>query len=139
MLENDKAKLIWDFEFKLRKTTTSRRPDLILEEKDEKKIWICDMACPQQRNLEKKRDEKRTNYRQLAFEMRERRPEYFITIVPVVIGALGGGMKHAMKEMAKLFKSQELVVKTAAEMQKVILLDSETLLRKVLSGQVQSD
>ena len=58
VLENDKAKLIWNFEFKLRKTTTSRRPDPILEEKDEKKIWICDMACPQQRNLEKKKDEK---------------------------------------------------------------------------------
>ena len=56
VLENDKAKLIWDFEFKLRKTKTSRRPHLILEEKDEKKIWICEMACPQQRSLEKKRD-----------------------------------------------------------------------------------
>ena len=30
-LENDKAKLVWDFEFHLRKTTTARRPDLILE------------------------------------------------------------------------------------------------------------
>ena len=59
--------------------------------------------------------------------------------MPVVIGALGGGMKHAMKEITKLLKNQELVVKTAAEMQKVILMDSETLLRKVLSGLVQSD
>ena len=25
----------------------SRRPDLILEDKKSKKIWICDMACPQ--------------------------------------------------------------------------------------------
>ena len=30
-LENDKAKLVWDFEFRLQKTTTARRPDLILE------------------------------------------------------------------------------------------------------------
>ena len=33
VLENSQAKLVWDFEFNLRKTTTSRRPDLILEEK----------------------------------------------------------------------------------------------------------
>ena len=29
--ENDKAKLVWDFEFHLQKNTTARRPDLILE------------------------------------------------------------------------------------------------------------
>ena len=50
VLENDKVKLIWD-EFNLRKTTTTRRPDLILESKKDKKIWVCDMACPQQRNI----------------------------------------------------------------------------------------
>ena len=47
--------------------------------------------------------------------MRERRPEYFMIIVPVVIGALGGGMKHAMKEMAKLLKNQEQVVKNRSK------------------------
>ena len=51
VMENDKGKLVWDFEFHLRKTTTARRPDLILEDKEKKKIWICDMACPQQRNI----------------------------------------------------------------------------------------
>ena len=37
-LENDHAKPVWDFEFNLRKTATSRRPDLALEDK-EKKIF----------------------------------------------------------------------------------------------------
>ena len=44
VLENDDAKLIWDFEFNLRKTTTARQPDLVLEDKQHKKIWICDMT-----------------------------------------------------------------------------------------------
>ena len=60
-------------------------------------------------------------------------------IVPVIIGALGGGMKKTINELTKLLAKHELVVKTAAEMQKTILMDSETLLRKVLSGIVQSD
>ena len=34
VLENSNAKLVWDFEFNLRKTT-SRRPDLVLEDKKE--------------------------------------------------------------------------------------------------------
>ena len=34
--ENDKVKLVWDFEFHLRKATNARRPDLILELKTER-------------------------------------------------------------------------------------------------------
>ena len=34
ILENARAKLVWDFEFNQRKTTTARRPDLILEDKE---------------------------------------------------------------------------------------------------------
>ena len=50
ILEGSTGKLVWDFEFNLRKTTTSRRPDLVLEDKERNKIWISDMACPQQAN-----------------------------------------------------------------------------------------
>ena len=59
ILENSQVKLVWDFEFNLRKMTTSRRLDLMLEEKQTKTIWICDMACPHKNNMEKKRLEKR--------------------------------------------------------------------------------
>ena len=71
VLQNERGNLVWDLDFHLRKTTTTRRPDLILENKAKKKIWICDMACPQQRNIEAKRLEKLTKYRQLAYESRE--------------------------------------------------------------------
>ena len=58
---------MWDFvKFHLRKTTTAKRPDLTFEDKAKKKRWICDMECPQQRNIETKRLEKLTKYRQLA-------------------------------------------------------------------------
>ena len=67
VLENDKGKLAWDFEFNLLKTETARRPDLILETKYEKQIWICDMACPMQQNINTKRRDKLTRYQQLAF------------------------------------------------------------------------
>ena len=96
VFENDKGKLVWDFEFNLRKTTTARS-DLILEDKEKKKIWICDMACTQQRNIEKKRIEKLKKYRQLAFETRERHPDYVVTVIPLIIGALGGGMLRWQK------------------------------------------
>ena len=63
VLETSQAKLVWDLEFNLRKTTTSRRPDLMLEEKKTKAIWICNMACSQENNIEKKRLEKENQFK----------------------------------------------------------------------------
>ena len=139
VLENGKAKLFWDFEFHLRKTTMARRPDLILKEKGEKHIWICDMACPQQHNLETKRAEKLTKYRQLAFEMRERCLGYMVTVIPVVIGALGGGIKKTISELSRLITERDVVLRTVSEMQKTILMDSESIIRKMMLGLVQGD
>ena len=62
----------------------------MLEEKQMKIIWICDMTCLQENNVKKKRLEKRTNYRQLAFKIRERRPGFKVKVVPLVISAFGG-------------------------------------------------
>ena len=96
------------------------------------------MACPQQRNIDTKRLEKLTKYyNYIAFEERERRPGYVIVVVPLIIGALGGGMRQITKDMAKVFENGELLKRIVGEMQKTVLMDSETILRKVLSGLVQ--
>ena len=137
VLENKRGKLVWDFEFKLRKTTTARRPDLILEDKEKKKIWICDMACPQQQNITTKRLRKLTKYRQLAFETRERCAGYNVMVVPLIIGALGGRMRQIAKDLGMIFENNDIKQKTICEMQKTILMDSETMVRKVLSGLIQ--
>ena len=47
----EQGKVLWDFEFYLRKTTTARRPDSTLEDKSKQKKRIYDMACPLQRNM----------------------------------------------------------------------------------------
>ena len=136
MLENERGKLVWDYEFHLRKTATTRRPDLTFEGKVKKTIWICDMACPQQRNIEVKRIEKLTKYRQLAYESRKRQPEYEIMVIPLVIGALGAGIRQIMVDMGKNFENKVLLKRTICEMEKTVLMDSETTSRKVLSGLV---
>ena len=50
------------------------------------------MACTNESNKEKKREEKVKKYQQLCYEIRERRDGYKVKIIPVVIGCLGGGM-----------------------------------------------
>ena len=134
VLERVKAKLVWDFEFHLRKTTTARRPYLIMELRIDKKISICNMACTQQSNIGAKRDEKTTKYRQIAFETRERSPGYEVYVAPVVVGALGGGIKPMRFELKKIFENNELLDEIIAMMQRAVLMDSESIIRRVISG-----
>ena len=101
------------------------------------------MACPQQANIATKRNDKMTKNRQLAFELRERRPGYDIVIIPVVIGALGGGIKEVLRDVERIFSErlerERLAERAVAEMQKTVLVDSESMVRKVLSGLVQHE
>ena len=139
VIEGKGKKVLWDFEFAARKTNSARRPDLILEENDEKRIWIVDMACPMERNIEKKKLEKLTKYQQLAFELREKRPNYIIKIVPLILGCCGGGINQLKMNIQKLINNERLVDKIICEMVKVALMDSESITRKVLSGLIQSE
>lgn len=52
VIDKKRQKIYWDFEFTLRKTQTARRPDLILEQLDDKKITIIDMAYPYEKDID---------------------------------------------------------------------------------------
>ena len=92
------------------------------------------MVCPQQQNIDTKRMEKLMKYRQLAFDTKERRNGYVIKVVPVIIGALGGGMKMLKTELKTIFNDLELVDRIAGEIQRRVLMDSECIIRRVISG-----
>lgn len=84
-MENDKGKLVWDFEFILSEETISRNPDLIWREKERKNTRVCDMAYPRRRKRRKKKNGKQTTSRNVVFELRERRPS--------------GGVEEAIREI----------------------------------------
>ena len=108
----------------------------MLEEKQMKTIWICDMACPQENNIVKNRLEKSIDYWQLASEVQS--PGFKVQVVLLVISAFGGAVKEILKQLENMFEKVDLCEKIVAEMQKTILMDSESIIRKVLSGLVQS-
>ena len=97
------------------------------------------MACPQEINVEEKRNEKQTKNRQLAFELRERRVGYNIGAVPLVIGALDGGVKETIQQIERIFGKGDWGKRIVGEVQKTILMDSKSIIRKVLSGLVQTE
>ena len=73
-----------------------------------------------------------TKYRQLAFEKRERRPGYEIYVVLAVVSALGGGIKALNIDLKKIFDNNELLVEGIAVMQNTVLIDSESIIRRVI-------
>ena len=82
------------------------------------------MSCTQENNTEKKRLEKKSNYKQLAIEIRERRPGFEVKVVPLVISVF-------------MFDKDDLCERIVPEMQKTILMDSEIIIKKVLLRFVQ--
>ena len=89
--------------------------------------------------LEENRREKLTKYRQLVFETRERRSGYGIYVVPVVVSALGGGIKTLKVDLKKIFHNNELLEEVFAVMQKTVLMDSESIIRRVMSGLIKGE
>ena len=109
VIENNGKKLYWDWEHRMGTSCTARRPDLTLEDRIEKKIMIIDMACPNESNKEKKREEKMRKYQQLCYEIRERRDGYCL-------------------------KTRKTCNGYVEKCKKTVLWESETIMRKILSG-----
>ena len=61
VIKNDECKLCWDFEYDVRKTKTARQPDVTVEYKNKNKIFLIDMACPSENNVDANHVEKLKN------------------------------------------------------------------------------
>ena len=107
--ENNVKKLYWDWEHRMRISCTARRPDLTLEDTEKKMILLVDMACPNEKNKDEKREEKMRKYLQLCFEFRERRQGYMVKFVPVIIRCLGGGIKQLENYVRKIFGNEKQI------------------------------
>ena len=138
VLKGNGFKLSWDFEHRMRKTSSARRPDLTLEDEKARKIWLVDMSCPQEQNIKEATRTKLQKYQQLAFETREKR-RYTVEVVPVIIGCLGGGVEDATRAVRKIIGDEDSVIRIITTMQRTVLSEGETIIRKVLGGVVQPE
>ena len=103
VLENDTHKLLWDFNIQTDHLIPARRPDLIMTNKKKKKrIWkIVDFAVPVDNRINLKECEKKDKYLDLARELKKLW-NMKVTIVPIVIGALGTITKGLLKGLEDL-------------------------------------
>ena len=105
--EKSHAKLVGNFELNLRKMTTSRRPHLMLEEKQTKTMWIYDMARPQEYNIRNGKKSHAVCIQNKRERETERRPGIKVKVLPLVISAFGGGIKEILKEPANIFEKDD--------------------------------
>ena len=123
--ENEKVTILWDMQVHTDKTIKANKPDI--KDKQEKTCMLIDMAIPSDRNTSVRVAEKLSKYKDLEIEITKMWGLKTIT-VPVVIGALEvvkkGIEKHTDKIPGKI---------NITELQKIALLGSSHILRKVLS------
>ena len=100
--ENDSHKLLWDFNIQTDHLIPTRRPDFIIINKKKKRICkIVDFAVPADHRINLKESEKKDKYLDLARELKKLW-NMKVTIVPIVIGALGTITKGLLKGLEDL-------------------------------------
>ena len=126
VLENATHKLLWDFNKQTDHLIPARRPDLIITNKKKGISKIIDFAVPVAHRINLKESEKKDKYLDLARELKKL-CNMKVTIVPIVIGALGTITKGLLKGLEDLEVGGRVeTIKTTA------LLRTARILRRVL-------
>ena len=125
--ENEKVTILCDMEIHTDKTIKANKLDIIITDKQEKTCMLIDIAILSDRNTGVKEAEKLSKYKNLKIEITKMWGLKTIT-VPVVIGAVGVVKKGIEKHIDKIPGKINI-----SELQKIALLGSSHVLRKVLS------
>ena len=125
--ENGEVRITWDMTIYTDKVLKHNRPDITLMHKDTQKWTLIDIAVPADQNIIQTEEEKVEKYQELAFEIRRIHGASKVTVIPIVIGALGGISKRSKAWLGKLGVPDFL-----GSVQLSAILGTAHLLRKVL-------
>ena len=96
-------------------------------DKTERTCLIIDVACPFDMPVKDKEKEKIENYQDLKQELKRIWKLCRVTVVPIIIGALGTVLKDLKKWLAEIGVTYRL-----ESLQRAYLLGTARILRKVL-------
>lgn len=129
ILENDTARLYWDRTVLTDKAIPSNRPDIILQNKTERKTFLIDIAIPNSKNLQETIQNKIAKYTDLAHEVKEQWRQNSVVIVPVVLSSTG----LVPKALAKSLETLGLPISLIGDLQKSVVLNTCNIVRKFLN------
>ena len=127
VVENERVKILWDFNIQTDREIKHRRPDIVVVNKEKNECTIIDVANPGDHNLAQKKFEKLDNYSELRLEV-ARMWNKKTVVVPIIIGALGSVPKDLQSYLKQLDIPHDLNI-----LQHSVLLGTANILRKVLS------
>ena len=126
VVENKRAKILWDFPVQTDKHVIANRPDIVIIDKEKKTAMIIDVAVPSDCNIKKKEHEKIDKYQGLREEM-EKMWKVEAKVVPIVVGALG-----AVTTTLEKWLEQIPGRTTEISIQKNAILGTSRILRRTL-------
>ena len=121
--DNENFILLWDFSKQTDKKLDHNHPDIVFVDKENKNRLIIDIACPGDRRVDIKQEEKINKYLDLAIEIKELWKMKGVKVVPVVIGVLGTIPKRLEDYLRNINTEIEL-----AALQRTVLLGSARIL-----------
>ena len=125
--ENGEVRITWDMTMYTDKVLKHNRPDITLARRDTQKWTLIDIAVPADQNITRTEEKKVEKYQELAFEITRIHGASKVTIIPIVIGALGSILKAAKTWFGRLDVPDFL-----GSIQLSAILGTAHLLRKVL-------
>ena len=131
--ENHCAKILWDVPIPTEGDIVARRPDIFLQDKITRHLYLIEMAVAWDSIQEERRAEKQSKYKELCTDLRRQFPSYRMDVVPVVIRGLGTVTHHLVEDLRCL----PTVGKTMSQiegMQRSVLCSSVRILRGHLSA-----
>jgi hypothetical protein len=128
--ENEKCLVVWNKRIPTHTKVEHRWPDLRIEDKEKKTIWIVDMACPSDGAVKSKEEQKRLNYQELAYDLRTQRQGWRIEIVPLVVGVTGA-LHNIKQEVAKVILDERKIARCVTTMQKTTVIGSLQMIHRI--------
>jgi hypothetical protein len=122
--------VMWNMRVPTHTRVVHRWPDLRIEDKLRKTIWIVDMSCPSDGNVIAKEVQKIRNYMDLSFELRMQRPGWKIVIMPLIVGVTGA-INKLPKILQSFFLNESISARCTNEMQKTTVLGSLQMIHRV--------
>ena len=77
---------------------------------------------------------KENQWQAASIRNKRKKTEFKGKVVSLVISAFGGDIKKILTELENMSEKENLCERIMTKMQKTILMDSETIIRKELSG-----
>ena len=100
--ENESTKILWGFSVQTDHTIPHNKPDIVIVDERTNEATIIDVAIPNDHNLAQKRLDKPRPYTDLSVEIKSLWNLTKVTIVPVIIGAMGTFYSHFKTDIENL-------------------------------------